>query len=208
MSSARSIKAKPSAAPGLFKEHCAKCHVDAKRPADLDAGKDWPPDLLINVKEIGTDPNRVNNYALLLGDRSFGQAVQEATGKYLDQACKDDKISADDLKKYRDGHANVWRTTSNYAARPLAAIWATPPYLHNGSVPTLYDLLLPGDQRPESFTLGHRDFDPVKVGFTRDGKGTFRFDTKVCGNRNTGHEYGTKLSDVERYELVEYLKAN
>src|SRR5260370_17068936 len=52
-----------------------------------------------------------------------------------------------------------------YKGRPLTGIWATPPYLHNGSVPTLYDLLLPPEDRPKSFYLGSREFDPAKVGY-------------------------------------------
>jgi hypothetical protein len=52
-----------------------------------------------------------------------------------------------------------------YKFRPLTGIWATAPYLHNGSVPTLYDLLLPPSDRPTSFYVGTREFDPVKVGF-------------------------------------------
>jgi hypothetical protein len=192
----------------LFKEHCAKCHVDPNRPSDVAADAHWPPDLLIDLKEIGTDPNRVRNYSRPLGDRNFGAAVQVETGKYLEQACKDQQVSADHVKTCRDGHDNVWRTTSNYAARPLVAVWATPPYLHNGSVPTMYDLLLPADQRPKTFPLGQREYDPAKLGYvTNVEKVIFLFDTSKPGNSNAGHEYGTKLTDVERYELIEYLKA-
>ncbi len=54
-----------------------------------------------------------------------------------------------------------------YIARPLNGIWATAPYLHNGSVPTLYDLLLPAEQRPRTFYTGSNEFDPVKVGYVR-----------------------------------------
>jgi mono/diheme cytochrome c family protein len=95
-----------------------------------------------------------------------------------------------------------------YKSRPLNGIWATAPYLHNGSVPNLYQLLLPSDQRVNRFTVGSREFDPLNVGFEsgadEDG---FVFDTSLTGNSNAGHEYGTKkLSDTERWELVEYLK--
>ena len=179
-----------------FEQHCAKCH--------------GPPDLLFDVKEIGTDPQRLLNYAVPLGERSFADAVQQETGKYVDRAAQDDKVSAAELEKFRAGHKNVWRTTNQYAARPLAAIWATPPYLHNGSVPTIYDLLSPADQRPKTFPLGQRDYDPLKLGYVTaiKGQAIFTFDTSIIGNRNIGHEYGTMLSDVQRYELIEYLKAN
>ena len=106
-------------------------------------------------------------------------------------------------------------------ARPLVGIWATAPYLHNGSVPSLHDLLLPEDQRPTRFPLGHREYDPVKVGYRQDVSDpvfVFRVDEPVVdgagkvypelanGNGNRGHRYGGGLTDTERAELVEYLK--
>jgi len=94
----------------------------------------------------------------------------------------------------------------SYKARPLNGIWATAPYLHNGSVPTLHDLLLPPASRPAKFALGRREFDPKKVGYVSEGDVPFVVDTSVTGNGNGGHEYGTKLSDAERWALVEYLK--
>jgi len=124
----------------------------------------------------------------------------------------------------------------SYKARSLNGIWATAPYLHNGSVPNLYELLLPkkreGDPelddngekieyRSNVFWVGSREFDPIKVGFRQSGypeNTGFRFDTSLKGNFNTGHEYaagrtkganGKKhkpLTKPERYQLLEYLK--
>lgn len=94
----------------------------------------------------------------------------------------------------------------SYKARPLNGIWATAPYLHNGSVPTLYDLLLPPSSRPETFVLGRREFDPKKVGYVSEGDQPFVVDTSVTGNGNGGHEFGVALSDADRWALVEYLK--
>ena len=101
-----------------------------------------------------------------------------------------------------------WRTTGKYAGRPLTGVWASPPYLHNGSVPTLYHLLLPAAKRPTTFPLGHREYDPVKVGYVTEvaGKSRFVMDTTQDGNHNTGHEYGTDLSEDDRMALLEYLK--
>jgi NB-ARC domain len=99
-----------------------------------------------------------------------------------------------------------------YKARPLNGIWSTAPYLHNGSVPTLYDLLLPHKFRPVSFTVGSREFDTVKVGFVSDDKDSFIFHTRendgkpIAGNSNAGHEYGVDLPDDDRWALIEYLK--
>ena len=98
-----------------------------------------------------------------------------------------------------------------YKARPLTGIWATAPYLHNGSVPNLYELLLSADQRSKKFYLGSREFDPVKVGFVSTPNIpdaiAFEFDTRLVGNSNSGHEYGVNdLSGQEKKELLEYLK--
>jgi hypothetical protein len=97
--------------------------------------------------------------------------------------------------------------TARYKARPLNGIWATAPYLHNGSVPTLYDLLNPPNQRPSTFYVGRQQFDPKKVGIgTAEVPGAFRFDTSLQGNWNNGHEYGTSLSGKEKDALLEFLK--
>jgi mono/diheme cytochrome c family protein len=94
----------------------------------------------------------------------------------------------------------------SYKARPLNGVWATAPYLHNGSVPTLYDLLLPPASRPKQFAVGRREYDPKKVGYVSGGAVPFVVDTSVPGNGNGGHTYGTTLSDADRWALVEYLK--
>jgi hypothetical protein len=109
-----------------------------------------------------------------------------------------------------DTTANPVASLSAYKARPLNGIWATAPYLHNGSVPTLYDLLLPkkrpgdpgdGEYRPDEFEVGSREFDPVKIGLKSSGYGGFIFSTKgvkddmggyTKGNSNAGHEYGAR----------------
>ena len=101
-----------------------------------------------------------------------------------------------------------------YKARPLTGIWATAPYLHNGSVPTLYDLLLPPNQRPKTFFTGTREFDPVKIGYvtTPSADNDFLFETRaasgesILGNSNSGHEFGTTLNEDQRKMLIEYLK--
>lgn len=92
-----------------------------------------------------------------------------------------------------------------YIGRPLDGIWATAPYLHNGSVPSLYQLLLPANQRVKTFKVGSRSFDPVNVGFDIT-TGNFELDTSLPGNSNSGHEYGTNLTETQRQQLLEYLK--
>lgn len=126
-----------------------------------------------------------------------------------------------------DTTANPYQSLLAYKARSLNGIWATAPFLHNGSVPTLYDLLLPkkregdpddGEYRPDTFTVGARELDPVRVGFVSEGYDGFVFDTAVPGNSNAGHEYAAGITPradgktlppmtrEERFALIEYMK--
>ena len=93
----------------------------------------------------------------------------------------------------------------SYKAVPLSGVWATAPYLHNGSVATLFELFVPSAKRQKQFRVSNR-FDPAKVGCAEGLDSDWKFDTTLPGNSNAGHEYGTSLSDAERMELVEYLK--
>lgn len=126
------------------------------------------------------------------------------------------------------GRLDVPEIVDGYKSRPLAGVWATPPFLHNGSVPTVYDLLSPPSERPKTFMVGSREYDPRKLGLSQDtslvkGYATFNTDKKYVGNSNLGHEFGpgydsTKheqarkgligrsLSPAERYAIIEYLK--
>jgi hypothetical protein len=95
-----------------------------------------------------------------------------------------------------------------YKARPLNGIWATAPFLHNGSVPTLWDLMSPPAARPKKFYVGRYEFDPKNVGILTDRfEGGYELDTSLPGNSNAGHEYGTALSDADRWAVVEYMKS-
>lgn len=100
-----------------------------------------------------------------------------------------------------------------YKARPLNGIWTSAPFLHNGSVPNLYQLLLPAKERVKQFYLSSWEFDPKNVGYVDKATDNgFLFDTSLLGNGNMGHEYGTgyydkpALTEDERWALVEYLK--
>ncbi|MDG3007973.1 di-heme-cytochrome C peroxidase [Paludisphaera mucosa] len=93
-----------------------------------------------------------------------------------------------------------------YKARPLNGVWATAPYLHNGSVPSLAELLKPAAQRVKTFHVGGREFDPEDVGFLDDPSQPL-FDTRADGNSNAGHEYGADLTPEERKNLLAFLKS-
>ena len=94
-----------------------------------------------------------------------------------------------------------------YKARPLNGIWASAPFLHNGSIPNLTELLKKPDQRVSKFNVGSWEFDPVNVGFsTVSGPSTSELDTSLTNDSNRGHDYGTGLSESEKAELIEYIK--
>ena len=102
-----------------------------------------------------------------------------------------------------------------YVAEPLDAIWLKAPYLHNGSVPTLADLLQPVDQRPKTFVRGGTIIDQEKIGFVappcvpgRASTAGFCYDTddeKQPGNSRAGHTYGTTLPAQDKKDLIAYL---
>ncbi|TCV64354.1 di-heme-cytochrome C peroxidase [Pseudomonas fluorescens] len=104
-----------------------------------------------------------------------------------------------------------------YKARPLAGVWATPPFLHNGSVPTIYQLLSPQAERASTFYKGTFEYDPRHLGYRTEAfTNGFLFDTRITGNHNSGHEFragergngviGRLLQPQERWALLEYLK--
>ena len=104
-----------------------------------------------------------------------------------------------------------------YKAGPRDGVWATAPFIHNASVPNLYEMLIPAAERTKKFYLGG-DFDPVRVGLdTKATSGTFLMDTTLPGNSNAGHSFqngprgdgvvGPLLTEDDRWALVEYLKS-
>ncbi|MEN8259128.1 MAG: c-type cytochrome, partial [Pseudomonadota bacterium] len=97
-----------------------------------------------------------------------------------------------------------------YSVPHLDGIWLRAPYLHNGSVPTLRDLLKPAAERPKTFYRGYDLYDPDNVGFVYQGPEAERIgtlhDVTRKGNGNQGHEFGTALPGEEKDALLEYLK--
>ena len=151
---------------------------------------------------------------------SFAKTVQTAVDGIKQKAYAAAGIDTAQQRVMEDldrRKAVTWRDTlldtkapyGPYAARPLYGIWAAAPFLHNGSVPTLHDLLLPPDQRPKKFALGGRQYDPVKLGFvveTSCSQQDCMVDTTRTGDGNGGHLWGTDLSEADRMALLEYLK--
>ncbi|MFC0406885.1 di-heme-cytochrome C peroxidase [Roseomonas elaeocarpi] len=151
---------------------------------------------------------------------SFARTVQAAVDGIKQKAYAAAGIDAAQRRVMEDldrRETVVWRDTlldtkapyGPYAARPIYGIWAAAPFLHNGSVPTLYDLLLPPERRPKIFALGTRQYDPVRLGFvveTSCGQQDCLVDTTRTGDGNGGHLWGTDLSEPDRMALLEFLK--
>jgi len=151
---------------------------------------------------------------------SFAKTVQAAVDGIKQRAYAAAGIDAAQQQVMEDLDQRgrvVWRDTlldsqppdGPYAARPLYGIWAAAPYLHNGSVPTLYHLLLPPEQRPKTFALAGREYDPVRLGFvveTSCSQQDCVVDTTRTGDGNGGHLWGTDLTEPDRMALLEYLK--
>ena len=106
---------------------------------------------------------------------------------------------------------NHFRKTDGYANQPLDGLWLRAPYLHNGSVPTLRDLLKRPADRPKVFRRGSDVYDWVNVGFdsttaAEGGRTYTEYDTQGRGNGNGGHTYGVDLPPADKDALLEFLK--
>lgn len=200
----------------LYQQNCAKCHeaFETTREGLIDYK-------LFSLETVGTDMNEAINWVqpVFIDSKTFGmgEAHQATLGAIAQAFYKSRNMTPDEIAKWNSGRTEpaVWRDTMKvtprgvtYPAKPLAGVWATAPYLHNGSVPTLHDLLLQVDQRPKTFPVGQREYDPAKLGYKIEGAPSwaFLFDTSVDGNRNSGHEFGTTLSEEDRAALLEYIK--
>lgn len=122
---------------------------------------------------------------------------------------KSPALDADEIADPKQRIAAMTKQLMVYKARPLNGIWSSPPFLHNGSVNSLYELLLPPDQR-KNFYIGCDEFDPIRVGLNCTAlNGAFLFDTSINGNLPKGHDFGPRgeNSEAARMAIVEYLKS-
>lgn len=115
-----------------------------------------------------------------------------------------EELNIDDTAATRAFSANVEISLMRYKSRPLNGVWSTAPYLHNGSVLDMEQLLTKPEQRLPQFQVGSTEFNPAKLGFVNQGP--FTFDTTLPGNSNSGHRYGTELSAEDKLALIEYIK--
>ena len=173
----------------LFVRNCSQCHGTY--------GDDWTyPNVRVPLDELGTDPVRLT------------ALTEEGRKKYADSWFA------------HAGEADAQQTITDpdgYVAPPLDGIWASAPYLHNGSVPTLWHLMHP-DHRPAVWRPVSSQMDEEKVGLTieqlsempdRSDDLVFSrsyFDTRQFGKSGDGHRFPDALSEPEKQAVLEYLK--
>ncbi|MEP7310004.1 MAG: hypothetical protein ABJA98_31225 [Acidobacteriota bacterium] len=185
----------------LYAQYCGNCHGTRDPPFRHD-----PPlanelvGTVVPIEKIGTDRSRLDSYTWLL-------AVNQST---LYAGYEKDWGFAPPYPQ-RFTH---FRKTQGYSNSPLDGIWLRGPYLHNGSVPNLKELLDPAPVRTKVFYRGNDVYDPQNVGFVSnlpalEGRSFFKIDTEKPGNGNAGHDgavYGTDLPADQKQALLEYLK--
>jgi Cytochrome c len=179
---------------GIFNETCARCHGTY--------GPDGKyPNKIVPLDTIGTDPT----------------LARSITKKNVDVFNK----SWFAQEKTPDGGRYTIDETEGYQAPPLDGVWATAPYLHNASVPTIYHVLN-SKARPKVFTRSFRsdqeEYDTERLGWritvldrAPDPKLPAHerrriYDTSLPGQSNAGHTFGDNLSDDQRRAVIEYLK--
>jgi len=178
----------------VFTQHCSKCHGTYGRDGTY-------PNRIVSIEKLGTDP-------------VLAESVSEKNIEYFNKSWLAQQVGPDGERfRIMENHG--------YQAPPLDGIWATAPYFHNGSVPTVYHVLN-SKARPKiytrSFRTGEEEYDAAKLGWKIQelaespdpaSPGIERrrvYDTTQRGRGNGGHQYGDKLTEDERLAVIEYLK--
>jgi len=219
-------KATIDAGERIYRQECVGCHAIIDRET-----RKFPIRThMTSVDEVQTDRALVDNFRLrqgsagaLTGQFTFTDpklllkrfeerspvkdlTVNAALGAYMQQAEPGIlRTVEDDIKELAEGAPDL----SSYKARPLDGIWATAPFLHNGSVPNITELLKRPHERVAQFCVGSDTYDTKNLGFLSTlpcNPRQFLLDTRLHGNSNSGHAYGTELSDTDKANLIEYLK--
>jgi hypothetical protein len=172
---------------GLFNDTCARCHGTYGADAKY-------PNKIVALDVVGTD----DKLAKALTRKNIDHFNKSWLGK----------------EKAPDGSYYTFKATEGYQAPPLDGVWATAPYFHNGSVPTLA-AVLDSTQRPAAWTRSYdsTDYDQAAIGWQWTAApghameaNSRVYDTSEIGYGNGGHTYGDILEDTDRAALLEYLK--
>lgn len=233
-------QAKAAQGKELFTQNCAECHAayPYRWSAELKQGKRMIENALVPLSVVGTDDTQFASPAfdprptMLTGPLAplfDGHEVISKTEmtrvliapmlrKAVERAGPFTSAELIDMNGYANfGDEPLAKgPVRSYKAAPRDGVWGTGPFLHNGSVPNMYELLSPASARSKTFPVG-RDFDPVKLGLdTSQPSGSYLFDTALVGNSNAGHSFqsgsgagiiGRELTEAERYAMIEYLKS-
>lgn len=180
----------------LFNQNCSQCHGTYGHHSDAESSAAYPNEM-VPIDEIGTDP--VRHEALSVEGRT-----KYAKSWFANVGQRDEQATIVD--------------PAGYVAPPLDGVWASAPYFHNGSVPTLWHVLHPSE-RPQVWRRTKVGLDVSKVGLTVETtdrvplehpdvafRRTF-FDTRRFGKSASGHDYPDNLTEVEKTAVLEYLKA-
>lgn len=223
----------------VYLNKCIQCH-------EANDQRVGPAKVLIDHKLtelsiIDTDRQYIKNISKDALGMDFKKAIFNFTDQVKAGYYTEYNVSIDEQKRnaqedlrgkeiFRDTYMGESRFESNsdlsyanikpghaYVARHLAGIWSTAPYLHNGSVPNLYELLLPANKRSKKIVVGYLDYDHKKLGFESqevlhkcvDKMDPYCLDTSEIGNSNRGHSpamYGGELKEQDKLALIEFLK--
>lgn len=206
---------------------CARCHGPVGQVNANANGKRYFQLPMYKLNVVGTDPLDAVNFngrqvytgvlKSTFGGKDtvgIGEALLVSTSEIMAREMDQQHIPLADRLKVTGFRKNDFRAPLAYPARPLTGYWATPPYMHNGAIPNLYEVLSPVSERSATFWTGSQEFDPVRVGYrTEKFEGGFEFDTRrtfvqtledsarelfsghlrfdraIAGNSNLGHEF-------------------
>lgn len=175
----------------LYRDNCKHCHVPKLLDSPTGFGQRFKMNI-IGPAEVGTDSQYLKFVSRTV---QTGVLKDDFESKSLSAAKASEWLTTTLMRRWiQDPGPNKWESYG-LIARPHAGVWATPPFLHNGSVPNLYEVLSPVEERTACFYLGDLEYDSEKLGYKvrpcADGErpGEFKFDTSKEGNRQTGHEF-------------------
>ncbi len=223
-------RAKAEQGAALYKDHCASCHEGKLTPPN-EFGKQFVRINMYKLDLIGTDPTAAVNFnKRIVATGQLSQppvslperlpvtgALEAVTNSVAKRKFAEQSITPEMQNEMMGFRQNMIRAPLSYRARNMDGIWASAPFLHNNSVPNIYQLLLPAAERDKRFYIGNLEYDPKVLGFvSTKSADAFELRTNITGNSNAGHEFrdgprgkgiiGPLLTDDERWAIIEYLK--